>query len=251
MSAVFDIIIIAVMAVSIISGWRAGFVKTVMGFVSVFVAFFAALFLSPFVGSYICESFLIEPISKEISETLTSLLSVTGDGAARTTAQLFADMPESLTAMLERFGVDEAGFTSKFMSNSPATSSLVSEMAENIARPACEMIGLALAFFLIFVIASVILKIATVIIGAVVELPALKQLNTALGIALGVVCALFYAVILSNVFVHLADALAIFDPAMFSDNLIEKTHIVKLCSELRLSMVTELIEAARTKYSIK
>ncbi len=240
MVALFDIIILVVIAISLINGWRLGLVKSVMGFASAILAFFAAVFFTPYLGSFICGTFVLGALSSEVNETLTSLLSVHG-----TTEALFDKMPEQLSSILERFGIEKEGFVSGFSSGSPAGEAIIKEMSDTIATPAAEMVSAAIAFILIFVVVSIILKIVTVVIGLAFELPVLKQMNESLGLLFGAFCALFYAVVLANVFVHVVEVLNVFDPASYPADMIESTYLTKLFSGLRLSMLTDLLSAAR------
>lgn len=245
MSALFDIIILAVIAISLFSGWRNGLVKSVMHLASAILSFFAAVFFTPYLGPYISDNFVRGALSSEVNETLSSLLAIKAEGAARTTAELFADMPASLTTILERFGVDKAHFVELFTSSTPANEKLVADMSDAIASPVSNMISSAVAFTLIFVLVSVVLRIVTAVIGVAFELPVLKQCNELAGLAFGAVSGLFYAVVLSTVFVHAAGTLTAFDPKMFSATLIEDTYLVRLFSELRLSMLTDILSQVR------
>lgn len=246
MSIFFDLIIVAVIVISIINGWRNGLVKSVMSFASAILAFFAAVFFTPALGSFICDHFIEEPISAEIAETLSSLLATADEKTSYTTSELFEDMPAPLTKILERYNVDKSEFIEKFKSDVPATDTLVHEMSDAIARPVAGTVSGAAAFIIIFVVVSVILKIVTIVIGAVFELPALKQLNEVFGLLFGVFGALFYAVVLSNAFVHLSSALAVFDPSMFSGDIIEKTYLVRLFSGFELSMLTNIMSEIKS-----
>ena len=47
MSAFFDLFILVVIAISVISGWRRGFVKSIMGLASSVLSYFAAIYFTP------------------------------------------------------------------------------------------------------------------------------------------------------------------------------------------------------------
>lgn len=245
MSIVFDIVIVAVIALSLWSGWRNGLVKSVMHFASGILAFFAAAFFTPHLGPFISDTFIRGPLSSEVSETLSSLLGIHSESASRTTADLFADMPSSLTGILERFGVDTQAFVAKFSSSAPATEKLVSDMADAVVTPVSLAVSSAIAFILVFVLVTVVLRIVTAVIGVAFELPVLKQCNELAGLLFGLVSAVLYAVVLSNVFVNLAEALSVFDPNTFSAELINDTYLVRFFSGLRLSMLHDILASVK------
>ena len=245
MSVFFDLVILVVVGISIFNGWRLGLVKSVMGFASGILAFFAAVFFTPFLGSFICNNYVMPPISNEVNSAMSSLLNVSYGEEAYSTEKLFAEMPETLSNMLDRFNIDKDEFVEKFSSKLPTTSDMVKEMSDAIAEPVAKTVSMVTAFILIFVVAVIILKIVTIVIGIVVELPALKQLNEVFGLVFGVLAALFYAIVLSNAFVYLSDALSVYNASMFPADLIDKTYLVRLFSELRLSMLADIITGIR------
>ncbi len=244
MSILFDVVILAVIALSLWSGWHNGLVKSVMHFASGILAFFAAVFFTPHLGPFISDNFIRGALSSEVSETLSSLLAVRAEGAARTTADLFADMPSSLSGIFERFGVDTQAFVAKFSSTAPATEKLVADMSDAIVTPISAMVSSAIAFVAVFVLVTVILRVVTAVIGVAFELPVLKQCNELAGLAFGAAVGIFYAIVLSNVFVELIGMLAVFDPDMFSSAAVEGTYLVRLFSGLRLSMLRDIIKEA-------
>ncbi len=239
MSLFLDVLIIVVMVLTVIGGYKRGFVKSVMHFASSILAFFAAVFFTPYLSAFLSENVFMSGISAGIAETLHSLLAI--DGNALSTEQLFADMPEALTSIIERFNVDLHSFTDTFHSSEHATEETVAEMADYIATPIAEAISSVVAFLLIFVAAVIVLRLITSVIGIVFELPVLKQLNSVLGLVFGILCAVLYAMVWSTLAVALVDALHSIDPASFSDALIDSTVIVKLFSNVRMTLMAEIL----------
>lgn len=239
MSLFLDILIIVVMAVTVIGGYRRGFIKSVMHFASSILAFFAAVFFTPYLSVFLCDNVFMSGISTGIAETLRSLLAVGGNGLS--TEQLFADMPDALTAIVERFNVDLDAFREAFSSPAIATESTVAEMSDFIARPIAEAISAVAAFLIIFAAVLIVLHIVTAVIGAVFELPVLKQLNSVLGLVFGLLCAVLYAMVWSTLAVSLVDALHSIDPVSFSEELIDGTVIVKMFSGIRMTLMTEIL----------
>lgn len=238
MSLFFDVLIVVVMVMTVIGGYKRGFIKSVMHFASSILAFFAAVFFTPYLSAFLCDNIFLSGISSGIAETLRSLLAIGGN--ALSTERLFSDMPEALIAIVDRFNVDLDAFKEAFSSSAVATESTVTEMADFVARPIAEAISAVVAFLVIFLIVTVLLHIITAVISVVFELPVLKQLNSILGLVFGILCAVLYAMIWSTLAVSLVDALHSIDPSMFSDALIDETVIVKLFSQVRMSLMTEI-----------
>ncbi len=239
MSLFLDVLIIVVMVVTVVGGYKRGFIKSVMHFASSILAFFAAVFFTPYLSVFLCDNVFMSGISKGIAETLRSLLAVGGN--ALSTEQLFTDMPDALAAIIDRFNVDLDAFKEAFSSSELATEATVAEMSDFIARPIADAISSVVAFLVIFVAVLIVLRIVTAVIGVVFELPVLKQLNSLLGLVFGLLCAVLYAMVWSTLAVALVDALHSIDPVSFSEELIDGTVIVKLFSGIRMTLMVEIL----------
>lgn len=239
MSLFLDVLLLVIIACTVIGGYKRGFIRSVMNFASALLSFFAAVYFTPYFSEYLKTNVFLSRISGGIAETLRSLLGI--GTADRSTEQLFEDMPDALVNIAERFGVNMENFVSEYSSSSPATEETVKIMSDAIADPVASVISSAIAFILIFVAAGIVLKIVTSVLNAFFELPVLKQLNSFAGLIFGIFCAVFYAVVISSVIVSLVGALHSVDPSAFSQELIEKTTMVKMFSGVRLGMLLEVL----------
>lgn len=239
MSLFIDILLLVIIVTTVIGGYKRGFIKSVMNFASAVLSFFAAVYFTPYLSAYLRNNVFLKRISDNIAETLASLLGV--GTAERSTEQLFNDMPDALVNIADRFGVDLETFAAEFSSPESATAETVKLMSDAIADPVATAISSALAFITIFVIVNLILRIITSILDVVFELPVLRQLNSLAGLVFGVFSAVLYAVVLSSVLVSLVGALHSIDPALFSEELIEKTTFVKVFSSIRFGLLLEVL----------
>ncbi|HOQ15151.1 MAG TPA: CvpA family protein, partial [Bacillota bacterium] len=88
------------------------------------------------------------------------------------------------------------------------------------------------SYFIIFTAALIILRIITVVLGAVFELPVLRTLNRTAGLILGILCALVLSVAISTALAALMKAMEPVKPTVFGTNVVENTHLVKLLAGL-------------------
>ncbi len=240
MSLFLDVFILAVIVITIIGGYKRGFIRSVMNLASAALSFFASVFFTPYVADFLCGKVFLPRISSGIKETLTSLLGMNSD-SVRSTEQLFSDMPDAFTSIIERFGVDLPAFIAEFSSPEAATELTVNAMSDKIALAVATSISAAVAFFALFVGFLIILSIITATLDACFELPVLKQLNSLAGLIFGVICSLFYAVIWSTLAISVVEVLGYIDPIGFSAEIIDKTVLVKLFSGIRLSLLAEVL----------
>ncbi|NLM55845.1 MAG: CvpA family protein [Clostridiales bacterium] len=230
MSVFLDIIILAVIVICIVRGYRLGFIRSIMGLISSVAAFAAAVYFTPSLSSVFYNKVFLPSISGEIRETLMSLFMRGGETLSPD--ELFAESPEALTSLLERFGVTKDSLAERFASAEAATSETVTEISKAIAAPAASAMSNIVSYFIIFTAALIILRIITVVLGAVFELPVLRTLNRTAGLILGILCALVLSVAISTALAALMKAMEPVKPTVFGTNVVENTHLVKLLAGL-------------------
>lgn len=230
MSVFLDIIVLTVIVIFIIRGYRLGFVRSIMGLLSSVAAFAAAVYFTPSLSSVFYNKVFLPAISGEIKETLMSLYMRGGE--AISTDELFSESPEALTSLLERFGVSKDSIAERFSSAEAATSETVTEISKAIAAPSASAMSNVVSYFIIFVAALIILKIITIVLSAVFELPVLRTLNRTAGLVFGILCALVLSVAISTALAALMKAMEPIKPTVFGSEVVENTNLVKLLVSL-------------------
>lgn len=222
---IFDGIILAVAALEIFLGYRRGFIRSVMRFLSIIVALLLALAFSPRVAAWLEQTDAMRGITDTIS---TAILSLSRNGLGSfDVASLFSDMPDTLNDILQRYGADPEALTGSVSELTLADEAQVYALAQRIAAPVVSTICSILAFLGVFFIAMIALTLATWLLDMLFELPALKQANEALGLVFGLVCALLLAWLLSTALVRITPALVSIAPSYFDNDWVDKTYIVK------------------------
>ncbi len=201
MSAVLDIVLIAIVVAFAIIGAKKGFFLAVAGFASHFVGLLAAVFFyKPF-------SLLIKNLpflANMITEVEMPNLD-TGDG-----------LMENFKAIMKYIVANEdiGGTTQAIVNNLIA-----------------EVVSVALAFILLFVGVSLLTKLVFHILNFAAKMPVLKQINGTLGAVMGIFTGLFWSWIFALVFGGLLFPICNETwPNIFADDMLE-SFIFKLCSE--------------------
>ena len=99
MSILFDLILIVVAAICIISGVRRGFIRSVINIVTLAAAVICAYMFMPAVSAYLHEEFIEESVSAPVEEELAGMAGGDESGLA----QLFADSPAALSELVGRY----------------------------------------------------------------------------------------------------------------------------------------------------
>lgn len=190
MGTIIDIIIIAIVAYTIVMATKRGFVKTVIGALGFFLAIAIALgCYSPLAG-WLKDSGFGTSISRAVDESIDKNINEDNykgifdeeDGKESVLLKIcktfgaedrYDDMSDSYNQWRDA-GVDSARVYLK----------------TSIKDPAVDLCCNILAFLLVFLVAWVLLKIATIVLGKFVDLPVLKQANKLLGGVAGVILAI-------------------------------------------------------------
>ncbi len=230
MSLFLDILIIITAIAAIYAGIMRGFVKSVMGFVTLLLAMIAAAVLTPTVADFYNEKFVSAQVNEIVETSLTEL--VTAGGQQIGLSKLFDDRPDALTSVAERFGVDIDDLEKVYLSLKPESDSeAISSLADHIASPTAEAISRILAAISVFLTAMLILKLLTLILDLICRLPVLSTLNTLLGFLFGAASAALGAWVIANLSVGLINALGAIKPEVFNSSVIDSSIIVRFFVE--------------------
>jgi uncharacterized membrane protein required for colicin V production len=197
MNAVLDIIIVGLIIFCVAFGYRNGFVKTVMNFLSFIIAFFMAKTFSPQLSSMIYNGYIQPNFVAKVTAQIEKIL---GNVSLNHMVQ-DPNRPDDFMNMLKSYGV-ELPDVNKWLSEAASKSAadLNGYVAKNLVEPVAEGISYFIAFTAILLLSILLLKIVTMLINRAVKLPVLNFINRTGGIALG----FLYGVSLSYIFVFLA-----------------------------------------------
>jgi len=188
------IVVLAILAIGAIIGWKKGFVDMLFGAVSMTIALILAVLIGPKLGAFIQENTgLVDTLSVKVGQTLNLedlAIEVPEPDAFVENLNLPAVIKEKITS---------AEFEEKLNLDKMAEDAS-KKMAEVVATFLAKTIITALCFVIVFVVALILLFVLNKILDLVAKLPLLKQANQLAGLALGTVQAiliiwLFFAIV--------------------------------------------------------
>ena len=197
MNAVLDIIIVGILICCVFLGYKNGFVKTVMSFLSFIIAFIMARTFSPALSDFIYSSWIKPNFVSGVTDKIKNIL---GNVSLNNMVQ-DPNRPDNFTQMLEGYGVGVPD-VNKWINEaaSKGASDLNEYVAANLVEPVAKGISYFMAFAAILIISLILLKIITALINRAVKLPGLNFINRTGGLIIGAV----YGIALCNIFVFLA-----------------------------------------------
>ena len=226
-----DVLILIICTIIIIRGVRAGFIKSVMGLLKGIVSFIAAYAFTPLLGSLIKEKMILPSLSGNIADTLGSL--VRNSEGVESVTKLISEAGDIVGGIMERYGVAPETVADA-ASSAPAKEAAVKSAADAIASPVAGTISNCIAFVAIFALVFLVLVIVTHILDTVFHLPVLNTANKVLGLVFGILEALLFAYILSNIAGFAVKALASVDTRMFGQKVIDSSYVMRFFIKLDL-----------------
>lgn len=227
-SIIVDALIVVVAVIIVVNGIRLGFVKSVMGLLKGIVSFIAAYAFTPYLGGFIKERFILPAMSSNISGTIGSLAEPSA--GIKGVTDLFTDVPDAVRQIMDRYG-SSGEAVHEAVAASTSRDAAVKSAADAIASPIAGTLSNCIAFVLIFAAVFLAFVIVTAILDKIFRLPVLNVANRAFGAAFGVLEAVIFAYVLSNVSAALIGYLGSVNPGLFGQRVIDNSHVMRFFLE--------------------
>jgi len=188
------IVVLAILVLGAVIGWKKGFVDMLFGAVSMTIALILAIIIGPKISEFVqSNTGIMDKLTVKVSQTLNL-------------EELAVEIPEpdvfienlNLPAVIKD-KITSAEFEEKLNLDKMAEDAS-EKMAEVVANFLAKTIITALCFVIVFIVALILLFVLNKILDLVAKLPLLKQANQLAGLALGafqavLVVWLFFAVV--------------------------------------------------------
>ena len=192
MSVILDLILVLLIIISIVTGVRRGFVRSLINVAGAFFSWFLAIRLCRPLGTMISERW-IAPVWKE------AFLEKLGEGTGETIVnmeQLLQNVPEFFEKILGTYNTNAAELEAALQSGA-TTGDLNAQAAELVITPAAQTVSIVLAFIGILVAGLLISSVLAWLISKIFKLPVLRLLDKVGGLicgaAIGAGLALLFA----------------------------------------------------------
>lgn len=207
-SIILDVIILAILAVSVFLAYKKGFIKTLFSLVGGLIAVILALHLCAPVSTWLNEKF-IEPAIRT-----TVLTAVNGSALAQSydeainsidVVDRLQEMPESLRSFLETLNVDVNSIVASANKVQEDSVAVREKLIDSIVTPVSETLSKAIALIGLIVVFFVLLFVASRLLDAVFRLlPFGKKFNKAGGIIFGALRGILVVLVFGAVVYGLA-----------------------------------------------
>lgn len=196
MAILLDVIVVAIIVITVLVCSKKGFIKSVFDMLQFAASVVAAIVFKGALASFIMTTTFYknayETILHKISEALKNVGSKIIDPSEIIDA--FKTQNPDLVKFLESMGTSLEDTKLAVQSTANAENGKFAELAaQSIIEPVMESIAHIIAFIIIFIAAFILLEIAEHLLELVFDLPVLNTFNLAGGIIIGILCAILYA----------------------------------------------------------
>ncbi len=230
MALILDVVVVAIIALSIFLAYKKGLIRTLFSLIGGIVAVVLAVTLSAPVANWLNTQF-VEPAVRNTVLTAINGSSVSKDYEEALNsvdvAEKLREMPENLREFLENFNLDIDGIIASAEQSKGNTAAAKEALVDSIAIPVSEAISKAIALIGLVILFFVLLFVVTRLLDAVFKvLPFGKSLNKAGGIVFGAVRALLIVMLFGAIVYGLASG-----NVLFTQEDLNKTLILKLINQ--------------------
>lgn len=234
MALILDAVTLAIILLCLLVGYKNGFVKTAYRLFRTIISFVAALvFAKPF-SAFIASTDIFKSFVDNLYGKVDKIvldIPVTGD------VPLDGALSESSVTYLADLGVTLSELGEKISSLiSAGEENIRAGIKEYVLAPAAESLAYAVAFVLLFIAASLALRIICAVLEGTVKVAGLGGVNSVFGLLLGACGGIIYALIFCCILTALMPYISTTDIGITAETA-QNTYLFKRLSEFGMSLL--------------
>ncbi|MBO5433956.1 MAG: CvpA family protein [Clostridia bacterium] len=217
MNFIVDAIIIAIIAIVIVRSSKKGFVSSLVDTFAMIIATIVSYMFTPEVSQFVYDSFIKNSVSKGFEKVLDDMN--TNAAVADKVDAMIASLPEGAVNLADRLGIINlnaigAGIHMPgVIDNNQLITTDLNDFAYNVMITITKVV----VFFILFVLATLVLRMVSNFLENINKIPLIGKLNSTLGGVLGVakaliiilvVCTVMYFIVSSSDNVDLVGAIS-------------------------------------------
>lgn len=223
MSFILDLIVIVIIGLCFLIGWRKGAAITLLNFVALVAAFTVAVLLSSVLSSTIYGMFFKNGVTETVANSINDTLS---GGAESIINAISSAIPAFAAMFFDSVSFVDSTVGGLIENGNQDTINTAASVVERMIAPAfTSLIGIIVMLILFFVLLA-LFKFLAKVLSKVFEVPVLSTINRLFGGVIGIAQGVLLVIVLTSV-VKLAMPLMGGDVPIFSAANIEGSFIFK------------------------
>ena len=186
-----DISLVLIIVFTIISGWKKGLIRSILGVGKTLVAILTSYLFGPPASAWVSAHVITDRVTSFIYDRLLAVLEKGADALDLTT--FLENLPNWMNYFFEKTGVDPATLLGDLSGLTEADSVTLQSLSQTLATPISKMISDMIGYTAVFLISMLVFAIVAYLLGKFADLPVIRRIDRTLGLVLGIFCALIYA----------------------------------------------------------
>ena len=231
MSWILDVVVVVIFALTVLAGFKNGFIDSVIGFVGLLAALVVAFFASGAVADGVYTAFVEKPVQTAIVETIEEAAAGTGASLQENLQKAEEALPGFVKSLMEKNEVSLTALADKAETGVQNTGEqIAAAVTDKVVRPAMTMLIRCIAFIVLFIVLMILCSLLGKIIGKIIKHSPFKGPDKLLGGVLGAVKGFLWVLLAVTVMQMIAGFTA--DDALISKKSIEESAVVKVIAEI-------------------
>ena len=186
-----DISLLLLIVLTIVICWKRGLIRSLFGVAKNLIAIIVTYALGPTVSGWISEYLLTEKVTEYVRGRLLAMFEAGAETFDLT--HILDNIPAWVQTFFQKSGIDPEALVGKLGDATNADLSMLDSLASRLAAPITKMLSDFLGYTLLFLVSLLVLTILAFLLGKISELPGIRSIDHALGLVLGILCAILYA----------------------------------------------------------
>ncbi len=193
MAYILDLIVLAVVAVTVFIGYRRGFIRTIIQLLGCVVAFALALSLSATVSNYVYDDLMRDGLHEKIETAWNDTIV---EGAANTITEqvdsMLETLPPFLTATLDTETLVDGIMGS---ANVNTGASVADYLVDDMLRPVIVAVLRFVSFLVLYLVLMLVIRLLEKLVTPLIKLPLIRQTDGTLGAVIGLLKGVVFAMV--------------------------------------------------------
>lgn len=193
MSIILDIVVVVIVAIMMIDGYKRGLITSVIDFAGVIIAAVVSSFLASMAAVSVYNSFIMHNVVQAVEGAFSAIPSYAT--AAQQAEKLFSTLPDYAVNALSFSGIDVNSLSSQISSSNVE----VPQLVESLIRPTIVRLVSTMITIILFIIFTVLIAFVAKFLTKTINAVGLSVINRIGGAAFGLVKAIVLIMVLTLV----------------------------------------------------
>ena len=185
-----DISLVLLIAVTVIIYWKRGLIRSMMGAAKTVLSVILTYMFGDAARDWIYLNYM-QPSVRSFVHGRLEEMATRGEGVYDLSGVVEV-MPDWLKTLLHVFHVDVGALQEQYASVNTGSYEQLEDFVVSISDPVVSFLSAVLGYALVFLVSALVLTIVAFIMAKLADLPLIRGCDRALGLVLGILCAILY-----------------------------------------------------------